>query len=130
MSITKRIAGSGIVSWEVRWRESGRGSRHRSRSFATKRDAQAFELEVRRQARLGAHAPGEASSERLEQWLRTWFNSNRVIWAPSTCKVRASHLDWWVVPYIGDVRLRDRGPARLRQWRDDIIAAGASPHTA
>ena len=130
MSVTKRKTSSGAVSWQVKWRDSGRGSRQRSRSFATKRDAQTFEAEVRRMARLGAHAPGEASSERLEEWLRTWFASNRVIWAPSTCKVRASHLDRWIVPYVGDVRLRDLGPARLRQWRDEIVSDGASPHAA
>ena len=130
MSVHKRPKRSGGVSWEVRWRESGRGSRNRSQSFATKREAQDFEAEIRRMHRLGAHAPGEVSSERVEDWLMTWFTSNRPIWAPSTCKVRASHLDRWIVPYIGDVRLRDLGPGRLRQWRDEIIAAGATPHTA
>jgi len=29
---------------------------------------------------------------------------------------------------IGDVRLRDLGPARLREWRDEMVMAGASPH--
>jgi integrase len=129
VSVHKRTTRKGTVSWEVRWSESGRGSRQRSRSFPTKRDAQVFEAEVRRMARLGVHAHGEASPERLEQWLETWFRSNRLIWAPSTCKVRASHLERWVVPYIGDVRLRDLGAGRLRVWRDEMLADGATPHT-
>jgi hypothetical protein len=71
--------------------------------LAPKRDAQAFEAEIRRVQRLGAHAPGEVSSERLEDWLQPWFTSNRVIWAPSTTTKRASHLDRWVVPYLSGV---------------------------
>jgi integrase len=128
MSVQKRVGGAGKVSWRVRWRESGRGSRMRSRSFARKADAQDFEAEIRRVQRLGAHAPSAASSERLADWLRTWAQANRAVWAPSTCKVRASHLDRWIVPMIGDVRLRDLGPARLREWRDEMVMAGASPH--
>ena len=65
-------------------------SRARSRSFKTKREAQDFEGEIRRVQRLGAHAPGEVSSDRLEDWLKAWFTSNRVIWAPSTTTNRAS----------------------------------------
>jgi hypothetical protein len=128
MSVQKRVSGAGKVSWRVRWRESGRGSRMRSRSFARKADAQDFEAEIRRVQRLGAHAPSAASSERLADWLRTWAQTNRAVWAPSTCKVRASHLDRWIVPMIGDVRLRDLRPARLREWRDEMVMAGASPH--
>ena len=127
MSIHKRQKTSGGVSLEVSRRESGRGSRNRSQGFATKQDAQAFEAEIRRVQRLGAHAPAEVSSDPLKDWLRAWFTSNRVIWAPSTSTNRASHLDRWVVPYIGGVRLGDLGPARRREWRDAMLAGGASP---
>jgi integrase len=127
MSITKRVTDSGTVSWQVKWRESGRGSRQRSRSFATRRDAQAFQAEIRRRSRLGAHAPGDASPERLEVWLHTWFESNRHVCARSTAIRRASVINRWIVPYLGDVRLRDLGAARVRQWRDDITTAGSTP---
>jgi hypothetical protein len=103
--------------------------RARGRSFPTKREAQDFEANIRRVQRLGAHAAGAASSDRLEDWLTRWFTSNRAIWAPSTTTNRASHLDRWVVTYIGGVRLRDLGPARLYEWRDQMIADKASPST-
>lgn len=129
MSITERTNASGGASWDIRPRESGRGSRARSRSFPTKRETQDCEANIRRVQRLGAHAPGEASSDRLEDWLTRWFTSNRVIWAPSMTTNRASHLDRWVVAYISGVRLRDLGPARLYEWRDQMIADMASPST-
>lgn len=33
------------------------------------------------------------------------------------------------MPYIGQVRLRELGTARLREWHDQVIADGASPAT-
>lgn len=129
MSVQKRITAAGNATWRVRWRESGRGSRMRSATFATKREARKFDAHVRTVQDLGAHAPVEASRERLVDWLGSWARSHRAIWAPSTCKLRASHLERWIVPYIGDVRLRDLGPERLREWRDDILDHGATPHT-
>jgi hypothetical protein len=127
MSITRRVNGSGEVTWQVKWRESGRGSRQRSRSFSTRRDAQLFQAERQRAARLGVHVSVEASSERLEVWLHTWFESNHHVWARSTSVSRASVINRWIVPYLGDVRLRDLGAARLRQWRDDITTDGSTP---
>jgi hypothetical protein len=64
VSSYKRPKSSGDVSWQVKWRESGRGSGQRSQTFTAKRDAQAFESDIRRVQRLGAHAPGEVSSGR------------------------------------------------------------------
>jgi len=43
MSVQKRSTNAGKAVWEVRWGESGRGSKHRRRSFERNRDAQAFE---------------------------------------------------------------------------------------
>jgi len=127
VSIHKRTAASGRPSWQVKWREAGRDSRQRSESFPTRREAQAFEAEIRRIQRMGAHAPGEPSHELLEEWLAAWFATNRATWSPSTRKIYASNLDRWIVPYIGGVRLRELGTERLYAWRDDIVSDGASP---
>jgi len=129
VSINKRVSGAGKVSWYVRWYESGRESKRRQRAFGTKRDAQLFEADLRRQAQLGAHAPGWASDDRLREWLETWGRTNQAVWAPSTAVIRASNITRWITPYIGDVRLRDLGPPRLREWRDEIVRDGATPMT-
>jgi hypothetical protein len=76
MSVTTRTWPSGKVSWQDKWWESGRGSRQRSQTFATKRDAQTYKADIRRVQRLVAHAPGAVVFERLEDWLTTWFTSN------------------------------------------------------
>lgn len=59
-------------------------------------------------------------------WLRTWFESNSQVWARSTSIRRASVINRWIIPYLGDVRLRDLGAARVREWRDGITAAGST----
>lgn len=125
MSIHKTASGR----WEVRWRESGRGSRNRSRTFRTLTEARRHEAKVVETRGMGAHAPAEASRERLEDFLARWFASNQPIWAPSTSILRASVIDRWIVPYLGDVRLRDLGTARCKAWRDAMSADGASPVT-
>ncbi len=127
MSIQKRTNKSGSVSWLVRWRESGRESRMQSRMFATKREAQVFEADRVKARRLGVHAPADASRETLRAWLETWFASGRAEWSPTTVSNRASHVDKWVAPCIGEVRLSELGTDRLYEWRDWMIDSGASP---
>jgi len=48
MSVAKRANASGGASWDVRWRESRRGSRASGRSFKTKREAHGVVGEIRR----------------------------------------------------------------------------------
>ncbi len=53
VSVHRIVREDGSVSWLVRWREGGRGSRMRARRFDRKADAVAFEDEIRRRRRLG-----------------------------------------------------------------------------
>src|SRR5438132_14347978 len=57
MSVRRRDDRGG--QYEVRWREGGR---QRSRSFAKKGDADAFELDVKRRRQLGPLAAGVIQS--------------------------------------------------------------------
>jgi integrase len=98
-----------------------------SRVFATKREAQVFEADRVKVRRLGVHAPADASRETLRAWLETWFASGRAEWSPTTVSNRASHVDQWVAPCIGEVRLSELGTDRLYEWRDWMIDSGASP---
>jgi len=125
--IHKRMSKAGKPSWQVKVRESGRGSRTVTRTFSTKAAAQAFERKLLDARELGVHAPGPASRDRLEDWLEVWFTSNRETWARSTVISRASVIDRWIVPYIGGVRLSELGPQRLREWRDAVLADGSTP---
>ena len=85
---------------------------------------------MRRRSQLGAFAPAEPSKEPLRDWLRTWWQRDGVRWEPSTRSRRASVIDLWIVPYLGDVRLRDLGSARVRDWRALIVERGCPPTQA
>lgn len=123
MSIHRRTHASG-ASYVVRYRDAGR---NRSRAFRTKRDAQAFEAEVTRRKRMGAHAPAEPSEMPLEDFLARWIATAGPTWAGTTLKRRAPMLDKWVVPYLGDVPLRELGRARVKEYRAEIVRDGSPP---
>lgn len=123
MSIHRKTTASG-VSWVVRFRE---GTKNRSRAFPSKREAQSFEAEKRKEKRMGAHAPGEPSPMPLGQFLERWVRTQGPTWASSTLKRRAPMLDRWVLPYIGDVPLRELGRARVREFRAEIMRDGSPP---
>jgi integrase len=120
VSIQRRIRG-GRRRYEVRWREGGR---QRSRTFDRRADAEAFDAERRRRAQLGAHAPAEPSPEPLREWLETWWRREAHGWARSTRMVRAAVMDKWLIPYLGDVPLRDLGEDRVMEWRGQVSADG------
>lgn len=122
MSVHRRTR-AGSRRYEVRWRE---GERQRARTFDRKTDAETFEAERRRREQLGAHAPAEPSREPLREWLETWWTREAHGWARSTRMVRAAVIDKWIVPWIGDVPLRDLGEDRVQDWRGAIRAAGCS----
>ena len=67
---------------------------------------------------------------RLQVWLEQWWDRYSVGWRRSTQEERSPILTKWVTPYIGQVRLRDLGEARLRTWRARIIRDGCSPNRA
>lgn len=123
-SITHR---PGDVScWQVRWRADGR---ERSKRFRDRKSANQFLGEVERRAELGAHAPEVASTMTLGEWLERWIATDGIAWQQTTLVQRARLLSRWCLPYIGDVRLRDLGVARLKTWRAQMLRAGASANT-
>jgi integrase len=119
VSVTKRGD-----RWLARWVIDGR---HVGRTFDRKVDAVAWEAEARRRAQLGAHAPAEPSRETLEEWLDGYWERESPRWAQSTRLYKAHLLDKWIEPYIGRVRLKDLGTARVREWLAEIAAAGCTP---
>lgn len=121
MSVQKRLR-DGRKRWVVRWREGGQ---HRARVFIRKEDADAFDLEQRRRGQLGAHTPAAASPELLGDYLRSWWAAESPLWARSTRLSRAGVVDLWIKPYLKGYKLKDLGSARVREWRSEIVAAGA-----
>lgn len=109
MSVRRRDDRNG--QYEVRWREGGR---QRSRLFAKKGDAEAFELDVKRRRALGPLAAGVIQSRMTlaefvrEEWWPRYAVPNL---KPST---RRRYLEVWgthLLPRIGDYPLREITPA-------------------
>jgi hypothetical protein len=70
LSVHRRVHPSGKVAWRVRWRQGGV---LRSRDFDRKRDADAFETEVRRRARLGELEMLDSGKQLLAELARDWW---------------------------------------------------------
>jgi hypothetical protein len=122
VSVGRRTKG-GRTRYLVRLARGGPLARPHPRAA---KDALDFQAERRRREQLGAHAPAEPSREPLREWLETWWTREAHGWARSTRMVRAAVTDKWIVPWIGDVALRDLGEDRVQDWRGAIRLAGCS----
>lgn len=122
MSIERVERGDGSVVWRVRWRQAGR---NRSKVLGRKRDAEAFDAEVRRRRRIGELALMDAGQETLaefgEEWWRLYAEPNL---AKTTLKVYASMWDVHILPRLGALRLRELTPAVINRFRLELEADG------
>jgi integrase len=127
VAITKRTDTS-RKPWKVSWRE--RDGRQRSRSFGTKREAQAFHADITRSKALGLSTPLGPSKVRVADWLERWFTTYGREWAATTRRQRAYLCDKWVLPYIGDERLGHLSVAAIRDYRSRILDDGSTAKNA
>lgn len=112
--------------WRVRWREGGRGSHARTRTFERKADAAAYEDELRRRRRLGELGLLPGSQETLDQYVcQTWAQTHAVTLAPKTAKHYAGLYDLHVAPHLGHHKLVELTPEMIARWQAERIAAGA-----
>lgn len=125
MSVRKTRTGE----WAVRWRDPD--GRHRQQTVGRKRDAIAFDAEVKRRQRLGALALMDAGTETLETYVRdTWAPVHAGHLAPKTRALYGALLDSHILPRLGGVRLRDLTGEMIGRWHADVLAGGAGPHSA
>jgi integrase len=131
MSIERIEREDGGVVWRVRWRQAGQ---NRSKVLGRKRDAEAFDAELRRKRRTGELAALDAGKETLaefgEEWWKLYGEPNL---AASTLKVYAILWDTHVLPRLGSLRLREITPSIVTRFRLELEAEGvgrASIHKA
>ena len=121
MSVERRVLKGGGVAWRVRWRESGR---NRVRQFDRKRDAEAFDAEVRRRKRLGDLAMLDAGRETLADFAHDWFRLYaRLNLAQTTLESYVFLWDRYVLPRLGDIELRRLTPQLIETFRSELEAA-------
>lgn len=127
MSIHKRMNKNGTASWTVRYRE---GDSNRRRSFATKRDAAAFEAQTRLMARQGTLHSLDAGKITLGEFAEQWWSEYcKPRLAKST--IHSYSLAWnlHVLPYLGQRRLRELTPRVIEEWRGQLERDGVGGQT-
>jgi integrase len=124
----EKVKRQGGAVWRVRWRDEV--GRERSKVLGTKRDADAFDAEVRRRKRTGELATMDAGKETLasfaEEWWRLYAVPNL---EPKTLKVYADLWDRYVLPRLGGYPLRNLTPQIIARFRADLAAAGVGDPT-
>ncbi len=125
MSIERAQRAGGVV-WRVRWRdESGR---NRSKVLGHKRDAQAFDAEVRRLKRTRQLGQVDAGKQTLAQFAQEWWRIYALPnLAPSTLKTYATLLDAHIIPGLGELALQDVTAEQIQRFRVDLETGGTGP---
>lgn len=128
MSVEKVVRKDGQVVWRVRWRQ---GTHNRSKVLGRKRDAEAFDAEIRRRRRLGELGLMDAGNETLaqfgEEWWRLYAEPNL---SRSTLRVYAMLWDTHILPRLGELKLRELTVEVLQRYRLDLQAAGVGQGAA
>jgi integrase len=108
--------------WRVRWRE---GDRNRSRVLGRKRDAEAFDAEVKRKRRLGELALMERGTESLAEFVQEWYAKYAVPnLEPRTIDLYEWLLNSHILPTLGGLQLRELSPETITGWRADLATKG------
>lgn len=127
MSVERARSGNG---WMARWRENGRP---RSRLFTLKRDAEAFDREVRRRRELGPLAMQQLTNRggpTLDQWIdQRWAPEHAVTLEQSTRDRYANVYKCHIWRPLGELSLGELTVTQLRVWQAELIKAGVNPGT-
>jgi hypothetical protein len=110
------------------WREDGR---QRSRTFDRRRDAEAWDREVKRRRQLGPLAVSQLTERgpTLGEWIADrWAPEHGATLTPRTRERYASSYALHAAPWLDDAPIRDLTVSRLRAWQADRAARGVSAH--
>jgi integrase len=121
MSI-ERLERQGGVVWRVRWREGGQ---NKAKVLGRKRDAEAFDADIRRRKRAGELVDSAGAQMTVAELAREWWQMyGEPNLARSTLQTYAIMWDRHVLPRIGGLRLRELTPQALERFRGELAAAG------
>jgi hypothetical protein len=127
MSIERVRRKGGEVVYRVRWRDH-RG-RNRARVLGRKRDAEAFDAEIKRRKRTGELAFMDAGLETLDEYVAgTWAKAYAAHLAPRTRRTYSNTYDEHIAPRLGDVPLRELDAETIAGFQAELISARVGPH--
>lgn len=117
---TRRLASgkkSYAVSFQVASDAKGKPVYVR-KSFSRRRDADSYLTGLKRARETGTLvAP---SHKRLETYMNEWLKIVQPTLRPNTYQMYASIIRARIVPYLGNIKLKDLRPATLQRWLADL----------
>lgn len=119
MSIERRVTDSGSVRWDVRGRRPS--GRQYSRTFRTKREAEAFEADQIASRARGTWVDPTAGQILFKDWAREWFGSNIHTWKTATIERNRIALFVHWVPRLGDNALNSIGPRQVQGVVNELV---------
>ena len=130
MSVHRERRADGGVIYRVRWREAGRGSAQRSRTFDLADDASDFDRRVRRLKQTGDPAL-LADEISLRDYVvgEWWPNYVERQLALSTQEAHSIDLDLRILPRLGDIRLTQLRPSVVERFAAELERAGTGRAT-
>ncbi len=129
MSVQKRewidATGKRRQAWRVRWQD---GDRWRSRTFAKKADADAYDAELVGRRRLGHLAHLDAGTQTLDEYVRdVWIPTYFSVLAPKTQAVYQSLYATHLRNEFGGTPLRDISTEMIGRWQAHALKRGDGP---
>ena len=127
--VTKRswttAAGAEKTAWVVRYADQQK--KWHLKTFAKKKDADAYRDMVQGEVRQGIHTPATASitvAEAGDAWILQGETDGL---ERSTLTQYRQHLDYHIKPYLGRLKLVELMPGSVRTFRNKLIAEKRSP---
>lgn len=108
MSVHKRNG-----KYWVRYRDGGK---QRSRTFESKRDAEAFDLQVRVEKQRRGMVLVDRGSITLNEFSDEWWAARRGEWSEQTKTNYRKYLTKDILPTLGGFELRQITPGRIDRW--------------
>jgi integrase len=109
--------------WQARYRDPS--GRERARNFTRKVDAERFLIGVESDKLRGRWIDPEAARIRLSEVAERWYSTTAPL-KPKTRSGYRSLLNSRILPYIGDLQLRQVDPVVVREWVAELQEDGLS----
>lgn len=130
MSVHREHGPDGRIVYKVRWREGGRGSRHRARTFDIEDDAITFDRRLRRLKQTGDPAIlADETTLRDYVYGEWWPNYAERQLALSTQESHSIDLELRIIPELGDLSLTQIRPRVVERFAADLERKGTGRAT-
>lgn len=110
-----------VYDVNVKVYENGKQKSIAKRGFATRREAELYEAQIKLELQTGSAAMvgyGPESKQKLKEYLPKWYESYRHNLAKSTQYSYGSDINLYLIPMLGEVPLNKLTPKMI----DDMIA--------